>query len=81
MIKVGGSDEGASLVAARRTTSLGRYNLPLKTMSRNDVGFCRGTSFLLGVVSVAVEVSLEVENSCSWSFVCWVSPPGEELHQ
>jgi hypothetical protein len=25
MIKVGGSDEGASLVAARRSISLGRY--------------------------------------------------------
>jgi hypothetical protein len=42
MIRCWGGDEGATLVAARRTTTLGRCNLPLKPMSRNDVGFCRG---------------------------------------
>jgi hypothetical protein len=42
MIRCWGGDKGATLVAARRTTTLGRCNLPLKPMSRNDVGFCRG---------------------------------------
>jgi hypothetical protein len=85
----GRDDEDAILVAARRTTTLQRYNLPLKTISRDDVGFffrgikrfSGGDFFLPGVLSIAVELSLEVVFSCSYSFVYWVSPPRVELHR
>jgi hypothetical protein len=84
----GRDDEDAILVAARRTTTLQRYNLPLKTISRDDVGFFRGIKRFSGGDFFFAWGGfyrgggfLEVVFSSSYSFVYWVSPPRVELHR